>query len=196
MTIFRPFLCRVTPYGTPFFIGLREQKIESVLRGLSGAEVCRYYWLLEKLSIHYRVTVDGSITIEDTLTLGGIYGIAPIYRLLREPDFSGSVFDDSTGMYAEAKIDFSAIYKDEDGYTIPFTFACYIQEEGLDEGIFLISLERSEGIYEQRDSYKTRTFSFAGKESNVYLNYSSELWSESEIEFEAFDISATFFQND
>ncbi|MDR1303530.1 MAG: hypothetical protein LBJ81_02830 [Puniceicoccales bacterium] len=61
MSTYTPFLCRVAPHGTPFFVPLEASSDTFFARDLAAADVCRYYWLLESVAIAYRMTFDGLV---------------------------------------------------------------------------------------------------------------------------------------
>ncbi|MDR2806588.1 MAG: hypothetical protein LBB11_00300 [Puniceicoccales bacterium] len=197
MSTYTPFLCRVTPYGTPFFVPEASSTNPWIIDNLSAQDVCRYYWLLEWVSIAYKMTFSGSFEVQSNLSLGGMYTSVPRMRIIAPPQFSGSIFQPSSGIITEGKIDFSKIYLQEGGqYAIDFTFNAYSRDEGIGGSDFLLSFYRSVGDIGQRDSYKSQTVDFSGKSVTVYLNYNSQIWPEDEIELNSFSLSASFFSND
>ncbi|MDR3317755.1 MAG: hypothetical protein LBS71_03045 [Puniceicoccales bacterium] len=197
MPTYTPFLCRVTPYGTPFFVSLESSSNTFAIDNLSAEDVCYYYWLLESVTIHYKMTFSGSLEIQNNLLLGGMYGTVPQRRVLDTPSFNGSIFHSSSGVQVEGRIDLSKIYLQPNGlYAIDFKFIIYARSETIDGSNFLLSFYRSIGNSGQRNSYKTQDFSFLGETKTIYLNYNSQIWSESEIELNEFSITTTFFSND
>jgi hypothetical protein len=196
MSTYTPFLCRVTPYGTPFFVSLASSSDSFVIDNLSAEELCHYYWLLESVTIHYKLTFSGSLVVESSLLLGGMYGTVPRRRLLGVPSFSGTIFHSASGVQAEGDIDFSTVYERESGpYAVNFDFAIYSKVETVPGSNFLVSFGRSTGSSGQRNRYKTQVVSFLGRSVTVYLNYNDQIWGSDEIELNEFSLGAVFFSN-
>jgi hypothetical protein len=167
-----------------------------VIGQLSAEELCRHYWLLESVTIHYKLTFSGSLEVEGNLLLGGMYGRVPRMRLLSVPNFQATIFHSASGVQAEGSVDFSTIYCQGDGlYAINFDCTLYAKMETVAGSNFLVSFHRSEGNSGQRDSYKTRTANFLGKSVTGYLNYNGQIWSEDEIQLDEFSLAATFYDN-
>ncbi|MDR1906822.1 MAG: hypothetical protein LBQ03_01200 [Puniceicoccales bacterium] len=197
MSTYTPFLCRVTSYGTPFFVPLEISSGSFDIRNLSAEDVCRYYWLLESVTIHYKLTFSGSLEVGSNLLLGGMYGTVPRMRLLSVPNFQGTIFHSSSGVQSEGSIDFSKIYFQGSGpYAVNFDFAIYARVETLAGSNFLVSFHRSAGSSGQRDRYKTQAVNFLGNNFTVYLNYNSAIWTADEIELNEFSLAATVYNND
>lgn len=197
MTRFTPFLCRVTPYGTPFFVPLvSDGGISSIFSSLDAKTLCRYYWLLERVDIHYQLTFSGSIVLDDELSIGGMYATLPIRRLLSVPEFEASQIHALYGVRSTGKIDFSNVYaQNEQQYAVRFDFAVYNADEKESESDFLLSFHRSAGLNDRRDRCKTRNFRFLDQTYTVYLNYSSAVWSDTEISLDYCSLQTVFFEN-
>jgi hypothetical protein len=196
MATYTPFLCRVTPHGTPFFVPIEPSSDFFTIDNLSAEEVCHYYWLLDAVTIDYGMTFSGSLEVLGDLLLGGMYAAAPRLRLLSVPDFSDEIFDSSSGVQAEGMIDFSKIYLQNNGsYAIAFDFVIYAKVETIGSSNFLVSFRRSSGSSGQRDSYKTYATDCFGKSITVYLNYNSQIWAADEIELSECAMGATFHEN-
>ncbi|MDR1434888.1 MAG: hypothetical protein LBI77_00585 [Puniceicoccales bacterium] len=196
MATYTPFLCRVTPHGTPFFVPIEPSSDVFVIDNLSAEEVCRYYWLLNAVTIDYRMTFNGSLEVLGDLLLGGMYAAAPRMRLLSVPDFSNEIFDSSSGVQSEGIVDFSKIYLQNSGsYALVFDFIIYARVETVGGSNFLVSFHRSPGSSGQRDSYKTYTTDCFGKNITIYLNYNSQIWATDEIELNECSMVATFYEN-
>ncbi|MDE6576476.1 MAG: hypothetical protein K2L24_03745 [Opitutales bacterium] len=197
MTRFTPFLCRVTPYGTPFFVPLvTNGGITSILSGLDADSLCRCYWLLERVDIRYQMTFSGSIVLENELSIGGMYATPPIRRLLGVPELNASMIHALYGVYSEGKIDFSTVYAQADQqYAVRFDFTVCNADEPKEESNFLLSLYRSAGASDRRNRCKTRNFSFLGKTYTAYLNYNSSVWADTDISLDSFSLQTVFFEN-
>ncbi|MDR1591073.1 MAG: hypothetical protein LBR92_03715 [Puniceicoccales bacterium] len=196
MSTYTPFLCRVTPYGTPFFVPLEVSSGSFVINNLSAAELCQYYWLLESVTIHYKMLFYGSVVISTDLSLGGMYATQPRQRILGVPSFLGTIFHESVGIQASSNIDFSTIYLQGSGlYAVDFDFTIYTRIETLAGSNFLVSFYRSVGSNGQRNSYKTQTVNFLGESITVYLNYNDQNFDSDEIELTEFSLAATFYSN-
>jgi hypothetical protein len=196
MPTFTPFLCRVTPYGTPFFVSLEPSSNVFIIGDLSAEDVCRLYWLLESVTINYKLMFSGSLEVRGELAMGGMYGTVPRQRLLGVPNFRGSIFHSSSGVQSESYIDFSKIYFQSNGlYAVAFDFVIYSKIETEGGSNFLVSLYRNSGSSGQRDSYKTKTVNFSGKNFALYLNYNSQIWTANEIEFNEFSMTTVFYEN-
>jgi hypothetical protein len=197
MSTYTPFLCRVTPYGTPFFVPLEFSSGSFAISNLSAEALCRYYWLLESVTIHYKLIFSGSLEVGTDLSFGGMYGTAPRQRLLTVPSFSGMIFHSSSGVQAEGNVNFSTIYLQESGlYAVNFDLAIYSKAETIGGSNFLVSFQRSIGSSGQRDSYRSRTVNFLGKSVTIYLNYNDQIWGSDKIELDEFSLAATFYNND
>ncbi|MDR0418077.1 MAG: hypothetical protein LBH08_01400 [Puniceicoccales bacterium] len=196
MSTYTPFLCHVTPYGTPFFVPLKSSADTFMISNLSAEELCRNYWLLESLTIYYKLIFSGSLEITGNLSLGGMYATAPRMRLLNVPSFQGTIFHSSSGVQADGNVDFSSIYHQSDGlYAVNFDFAIYARVETISGSNFLVSFYRSVGHSSQRNSYKTQTVNFLGKSITVYLNYNDQIWESDEIELAEFSLAAVLYDN-
>ncbi|MDR1366832.1 MAG: hypothetical protein LBJ13_02920 [Puniceicoccales bacterium] len=196
MSTYTPFLCRVTPYGTPFFVPLEFSSGTFVINNLSAEELCRNYWLLESLTIHYKLIFSGSLEVTGNLLLGGMYATAPRMRLLNVPSFQGTIFHSASGVQTDGNVDFSTIYYQSDGpYAVNFDFAIYARVETLSGSNFLVSFHRSAGHSGQRSSYKAQTVNFLEKSVTIYLNYNDQIWKSNEIELAEFSLAAAFYNN-
>jgi hypothetical protein len=197
MSTYTPFLCPVTPYGTPFFVSLEASSDNFAMNNISAEELCFYYWLLESVTIHYKLIFSGSLEVEGNLVLGGMYGTVPRMRLLDVPNFSGTIFHSASGLQAEGSIDFSTIDCQVDGlYAVNFAFNAYDRIEGIGGSNCLLSFYRSVGSTGQRNSHQSQAVNFLGKRVTIYLNYNNQIWSEDEIELNEFSLAATFFSNE
>ncbi|MDR0740154.1 MAG: hypothetical protein LBF34_00390 [Puniceicoccales bacterium] len=197
MSTYTPFLCRVTPHGTPFFVPLEPSLGGFVINNLPAETLCQYYWLLESVTIHYKLIFSGSLVVEGNLLLGGMYGTVPRQRLLAVPNFSGIIFHSASGVQAEGNVDFSTVYLQENGlYAVDFDFAIYAKVETVAGSNFLVSFQRSVGSSGQRNSYKSQAVNFLGKSVIVYLNYNDQIWSSDKIELDEFSLGAVFYNND
>jgi hypothetical protein len=186
----------VTPYGVPFFVPLEFSSGNFVIDQLSAEELCHYYWLLESVMIHYKLTFSGSLEVEGNLLLGGMYGRVPRMRLLSVPNFQATIFHSASGVQGEGSVDFSTIYCQNGGlYAVNFDCVLYAKVETVAGSNFLVSFHRSVGSSGQRDSYKTQAVNFLGKSVTVYLNYNGQVWSGDEIELDEFSLGATFYDN-
>ena len=196
MSTFTPFLCPVTPYGTPHFVSLSSNSSSSILSNMTAEELCRNYWLLESVTIHYAMLLSGTLEIVGDLLLGGMYGVRPVARLLSPTHFTSSFYHSSCGVQSEAEIDFSTVYdQGNQRYAAAFDFVSYNLNEGVGGSNLLLAFYRSTGTSGQRNQCKTRSFTFLGSTHTVYLNYNSQIWSSSDIELNAFSITTTFFAN-
>ena len=196
MSRFTPFLCRVTSYGTPDFVPLSLSGKTSILSNMTPEELCRNYWLLESVTIRYKMLLSGTLEVSGDLILGGMYSTVPIRRLLSPTKFTASVYHAFYGVQSNASIDFSTVYQQEDQrYAVPFDFVSYVPDEGLDEGNLLLSFYRSTGANGQRNQCKTRNFTFLDTVQTVYLNYNGQIWPDTDIELSEFSVTTTFFDN-
>jgi hypothetical protein len=196
MLTYTPFLCSVTPYGTPFFVSQEPALGSFVINNLTAEEICRYYWLLESVMIHYKFTFNGSMEIQDSFVLGGA-NTEPQWRILSVPSYYSSILNGSFGIRAESSIDFSTVYLQENGlYAINFNFAIYNDIETVAGSSLLISFYRSVGNSGQRNAYKSLSANFLGKNLTAYLNYDNRVWDSSEIEFNEISLETTFYNND
>jgi hypothetical protein len=196
MSTYTPFLCRVTPYGTPFFVPLEPSSGNFVINNLSAEALCHHYWLLESVTIHYKLTFSGSLEVGTDLLLGGMYGTVPRRRLLAVPSFQGTIFHSSSGVQAEGDIDFSTVYLQENGlHAVNFDFAIYSKVATMPGSNFLVSFDRSIGSSGQRNSYKSQVVNFLGKSVTIYLNYNDQIWNGDEIELNEFSLGAVFYNN-
>lgn len=193
MSTFTPFLCPVTTYGTPHFVPLSSSNHASILNNMTADEACRNYWLLESVTIRYAMVLSGTLEVAGDLLLGGMYGTSPINRLLSPTHFTVSFYHSSCGVQSEASIDFSTIYLQENQlYAAAFDLFCYNLIEGIEGSNLLLSFTRSTGSSGQRNSCKTRNFTFLGSSRTAYLNYNSQIWDD--IEFNEFSVATTYFE--
>lgn len=168
-----------------------------MINNLSAETLCQCYWLLESVTIHYKLIFSGSLVVEDNLLLGGIYGTVPRRRLLDVPNFSGTIFHSASGVQAEGNVDFSTVYQQSNGlYAVDFDFAIYAKVETIGGSNFLVSFQRSTGSDGQRNDYESQTINFLGKNVTVYLNYNNQIWSSDEIELDEFSVTTVFYNND
>jgi hypothetical protein len=197
MSTYTPFLCPVAPHGTPFFVPLEESSDAFFMHDLAAADVCRCYWLLESVTIHYKMTFYGSLEVQGNLLLGGIYAPVPRQRLVAVPSFYASQFLSSLGVQAVGNLDFSKVYLQENGkLAFQFSVAVYARDETVAGSNFLLSFERSMGSGGQRDAYKAKAFDFFGETRTAHLNYNRQIWSDGEVAFDEFSLTPVFYNND
>jgi hypothetical protein len=167
-----------------------------VISDLSAEELCRIYWLLESVTIHYKLIFSGSLEVMGNLPLGGMYGTVPRMRLRNVPSFQGAIFHSASGIQSESNVDLSTIYHQSNGlYAVNFDCVLYAKVETLEGSNFLVSFYRSVGNSGQRNGCKTQTVDFLGRDVTVYLNYNDQIWNENEIELNEFSLGTTFYSN-
>ncbi|MDR0590798.1 MAG: hypothetical protein LBG09_03040 [Puniceicoccales bacterium] len=194
MSTYTPFFCRVAAHGTPFFVPLEASSNTFFIRDLAAADVCHYYWLLESVTIAYKMTFEG-LVVQGNLFLGS-YAPVPRQRLLAVPPFYASQFLSSYGIQTVGELNFSKVYLQEDGQlALAFNFTAYSRDETVGGSQFLLCLERSEGDNGQRNAYKTKAFNIFGGGKTAYLNYNNQIWGDSGVALNEFSMAAVFYDN-
>lgn len=170
-----PFLCRVSSAGVPHTI-THSKENKYTISGLSADDMCKLYWTLNAINIHYSFNING---INVTRAIIATTEVIPKNRIIAPVEFYSSGYDSELNTSYLCNLFFDPIYLlDDDTLGIKFLFNEIDETSSIDFNILpKVGMENI--------SYD---FTFLNVPAKVYLNYNSSVVSEADIESFSVDL--------